>query len=139
MVLNFAILFLHFSTFWVSYHKENWDQSVRVGRKRKITWLMHREINLTVSSSLCLMQLFTVEFSTILPCYIITLLGFAFANASKFAFRDHSYITSEKGLGGWGQKNGNFCWRSVLFMMTHNIIYADVGWVGQKKFKNVLT
>ena len=23
--------------------------------------------------------------------------------------RDHPYITSAKGLGGWGQKNGNFC------------------------------
>ena len=23
--------------------------------------------------------------------------------------RDHPYITSGKGLGGWGQKNGNFC------------------------------
>ena len=27
--------------------------------------------------------------------------------------RDHPYITSAKELGGWGQKNGNFCWRSV--------------------------
>ena len=24
--------------------------------------------------------------------------------------RDHPYITSERRLGGWGQKNGNFCW-----------------------------
>ena len=28
------------------------------------------------------------------------------------------YYTSAKGLGGWGQKNGNFCWHSVLFMLT---------------------
>ena len=71
---------------------------------------MYRKLNRTVSSSLCLMPLFTVEFSTILPCcYIITLLDFAFANASEFALGNHPYITSEKGLGGWGQKNGNFC------------------------------
>jgi hypothetical protein len=25
--------------------------------------------------------------------------------------RDHPYITSSKGLGGWDQKTGNFCWR----------------------------
>ena len=31
---------------------------------------------------------------------------------------DHRYITSAKGLGGWGQKNGKFCWGSVLFMLT---------------------
>ena len=60
------------STWW-------WEEN------EKLLGLCIREINLTVSSSLCLMQLFTVEFSTILPCYIITLLGLAFANASKFA------------------------------------------------------
>ena len=27
------------------------------------------------------------------------------------------YITSAKELGGRGQKNGNFCWRSILFML----------------------
>ena len=27
--------------------------------------------------------------------------------------KDHPYITSAKGLGGWGQKNGNFCLRRV--------------------------
>ena len=27
------------------------------------------------------------------------------------------YITSAKKLGGWGQKNGDFYWRSVLFML----------------------
>ena len=26
-----------------------------------------------------------------------------------FPLRDHSYITSAKGQGGWVQKNGNFC------------------------------
>jgi hypothetical protein len=31
---------------------------------------------------------------------------------------DHPYIASAKGLGGWGQKNGNFCWSSVLIMLT---------------------
>ena len=31
---------------------------------------------------------------------------------------NHPYITSAKELGGWGQKNDNFCWRSVLFMLT---------------------
>ena len=35
--------------------------------------------------------------------------------------RDHPFITSAKGLGGWGQKNGTFCWRSK---------YADVWWLG---------
>ena len=32
--------------------------------------------------------------------------------------RDHPYITSAKGLGRWGQKNGKFWWSSVLFMLT---------------------
>ena len=31
--------------------------------------------------------------------------------------RDQPYITSPKGLGGWGQNSGQFCWRSVLFML----------------------
>ena len=31
--------------------------------------------------------------------------------------REHPQFTSAKWLGGWGQKNDNFCWRSVLFML----------------------
>ena len=42
----------------------------------------------------------------------------------KACIRDHPYITSAKGLGRWGQNNGNFCWCSVL---------------GQKKSKSMLT
>ena len=36
----------------------------------------------------------------------------------QFWAGDHPYITSAKGLVGWDQKNGNFCWCSVLFMLT---------------------
>ena len=46
-------------------------------------------------------------------------------------FWDRPYTTSAKGLGGWGQKNG-------IFLLTFRTIYVDVGWVGQKKSKNVL-
>ena len=42
--------------------------------------------------------------------------------------RNHPYIMSAKGLGGLGQKNGNFA----------DVQYY-VGWVGQKKSKNTLT
>ena len=38
-------------------------------------------------------------------------------------------LTSAKGLGGWGQKNDHFCWRSVLFILTQG------RWVGQKEPK----
>ena len=38
--------------------------------------------------------------------------------AIRFVHKDHPYITLAKGLGGWGQKNVNFCWHSVLFMLT---------------------
>ena len=69
---------------------------------------MHREINLTVSSSLCLLQLFTVEFSTILPCYIITLLGFAFANASKFALGTIPILRQKKDWVGGVRKMAIF-------------------------------
>ena len=41
--------------------------------------------------------------------------------------RDHQYITSAKGLGGWS-KNGSFCWPSVLY---DNI----VGWWVRKGSK----
>ena len=40
-------------------------------------------------------------------------------------FKDHPYITSANGLGGRGQKNVNFCWRLVLFMLADDVIY---GW-----------
>ena len=33
------------------------------------------------------------------------------------SLRDHSYITSAKGLGGVGSKNGNFCWSSGLLYL----------------------
>ena len=33
--------------------------------------------------------------------------------------RDHPYITSAKGLGGWVKKNCSFCWRSVLYLCWH--------------------
>ena len=42
--------------------------------------------------------------------------------------RNHLYITSGKGLGGWGQKK--------QFLLTFSTIHTDVEWVGQK---NVLT
>ena len=32
--------------------------------------------------------------------------------------RGHPYIMSAKGLGGWVQKNVNFCWSSILLMLT---------------------
>ena len=35
-------------------------------------------------------------------------------------FRDHPYITSAKGLSGWGQKNDKF-------LLTFSTIYAEVG------------
>ena len=43
----------------------------------------------------------------------------AFANLynSILCIRDHPYITSAKELGGWGQKNDSFCWRSLLFIL----------------------
>ena len=42
----------------------------------------------------------------------------------KFLIRDHPYITSAKGLGGWGQKK----WQFLLMFSTIN---ANVkgGWV----------
>ena len=47
-----------------------------------------------------------------------------------FVLRGHPYITSAKGLGGWGQKIGNFFWRSVPFMQTKG------GWWIRKRPKN---
>ena len=83
--------------------------TVRVGRKRKITWLLYRKLNRTVSISLCLMPLFTVEFSTILPCcYIITLLGFVFANASKFALGTIPILHQRRDWVGWVRKMAFF-------------------------------
>ena len=47
--------------------------------------------------------------------------------------RDHPYITSVKGLGGWGRKMS-------IFADIQYYIYADiVGGLGQKKSKNMLT
>ena len=50
---------------------------------------------------------------------------------------DHTYITSAKELCGWSQRNGNFCWRSVLFMLTYSkemgsdvSVHKYGGWVG---------
>ena len=37
---------------------------------------------------------------------------------SDIALRDQQYITSTQGLGGRGQKSGNFCCCSLLFMLT---------------------
>ena len=51
-----------------------------------------------------------------------------------FILKDRPYITSAKGLTGWV---GSEKWQ--LFLMFSTTIYADVGWVGQKQFKNVLT
>ena len=42
----------------------------------------------------------------------------------QFWARDHPYITSAKGLGGWDQKNGNFCWCSVLFMPRADLSFS---------------
>ena len=33
-------------------------------------------------------------------------------------------LRQQKVLRGWGQKNGNFCWRSVLFMLTYTLFLA---------------
>jgi hypothetical protein len=49
-----------------------------------------------------------------------------------FSIKDHPFITSAKRLGGWV---GSEKW---LFLLMFSTIYADKGWVGQKKFKNVL-
>ena len=46
----------------------------------------------------------------------------------------HPYITSAKGLSVWGQKNGNYCWRSVVFMLMCRVCRCI-----QEKSKNVLT
>ena len=45
-------------------------------------------------------------------------LTYLFSTIRLHILGDHPYITPAKGLGGWGQKNGNFCWLSVLFMLT---------------------
>ena len=44
---------------------------------------------------------------SIRACFVNSL----FDNLSLFLtlHRDHPYVTSAKELGGWGQKNGNFC------------------------------
>ena len=49
----------------------------------------------------------------------------------QFWARDHPYITSAKGLGGWDQKNGNFCWCSEKwqFLLMFSTIYADLACV----------
>ena len=51
-----------------------------------------------------------------------------------FFLGTQSLFILEKELGGWGQKNGKFCWG-------FSTIYANVvgGWVCQKKYKNVVT
>ena len=46
------------------------------------------------------------------------------------SLRDHSYITSAKGLGGWVQK------MAISAEVQDYCIYA--GWVGLKRSKNVL-
>ena len=53
--------------------------------------------------------------------------------ATVSCIRDHSYITSAKGLGGWVQK-------MAIFADEQYCIYADieVGWV-RKKSKLMLT
>ena len=47
---------------------------------------------------------------------------------SDLAFRDHPFIMSANELGSGVRKVAIF-----------STFYADVGWVGQKKSKNVLT
>ena len=51
---------------------------------------------------------------------------------SDLAFRDHPFIMSAIELGSGVRK-------VAIFAATFSTIYADVGWVGQKKSKNVLT
>ena len=48
--------------------------------------------------------------------------------------RDHPYIKSARGLGGWVQKK-------AIFPDVQYCIYAKnhSGWAGQKKSKNMLT
>ena len=55
-------------------------------------------------------------------------------NTVAVAVRDHPYITSAKGLGGWVLK-------MVIFADVQYCIYADImgGWVGQTKSLNMLT
>ena len=48
-----------------------------------------------------------------------------FMYETVYFLRNYPYIKSAKESGGWGQKNG---------LQTFSTIYADVGWVGQKKF-----
>ena len=46
------------------------------------------------------------------------------------SLRDHSYITSAKGLGGVGSKSFLLKFRTIVFMLG--------GWVGLKRSKNLL-
>ena len=48
------------------------------------------------------------------------------AHVEKYLW-NHPYITSAKGLGGWGQKIDYFRWRPVLFLLTLGLV------VGSKK------
>ena len=54
----------------------------------------------------------------------------------SFISRGPSLYYVSKGTGDWGQKNGNYCWCSVLFMLTYG------GWLGGsekvQKFADVI-
>ena len=66
---------------------------------------------------------------------VCTYFNFVFKNF--LIIRDHSSITSSKRWVGGVRKMAIFddVQHYLVFMLTFSTIYADVGWVGQKKSK----
>jgi hypothetical protein len=50
--------------------------------------------------------------------YLVNVTTIATSAHTFVAFSEKLNFTSARRLGGWGQKNANFYWRSVLFMLT---------------------